>query len=1086
MNFHFSVRCGRPSFRPALAVWVGLLSFGFGLAQAQTFPNTPLQTAANRPAANLMFILDDSGSMEFDYMPDDLTNSTFVRRNAWFNPLAYDPKRDYRPWRKADGTLMTGGTDYTSAFSEASRLVTATNLWTTTQVFYYPISMALARGNTDRRNYYEFTIYASGSNQYYRRCETRTSGSSAEWDRNCVYGETATVGGRTLANELKNYATWFSYHRTRMKVAKAGVTESFSQLQDNIRVGYDSIWNRSAFVVPVSSDQGLFRGANKSTWFDRVVAADGSGGTPLHGALARAGAYFERSDAGGPWGPEAPAAQFSCRQNFAILTTDGYWNNDTGYTAAAVQAGNSDNTAGALVVSSKGENYTYAPRRPYSDTGVDTLADIAMRYWKSDLRTDLANNVPASVDNPAFWQHMVTFGISIGLNGTLDPKTDLPSLTNGSKTWPDPWRLTATGSRSWSNESPRRIDDLWHASVNGRGQFSVANEPDEFARGMKSALASIQKMLASGSNVSTSSTSLQTDTRIFHATYYSGLWTGELAAFDISAAGISQEPAWLASQGIAYATRKVFTATAAGAGASFPTATQETALATGLSTLGMTATGAEIARYLKGDRSLEIAFGGRFRNRETVLGDIVNSSPIYAIDSDTIYVGSNGGMVHGFNASTGTELFSYVPKGVDVQKLGTLASPDYAHRFFVDGQLVVTRKAQTPAKNYLVGALGRGGKGVYALDVTAPTAFANASVLWDATGSVDTDMGYVTGDLLTAKMGTGDSVVIVPNGIDSTSGTAALFVYRISDGVLLKKINTGITGSNGLSSPRGWDEDGDGDVDYVYAGDLKGNLWRFDFNGAGVADWKLGFGGQPLFQARDGSGNPQPITGGLSLAREAFGDRRWILFGTGRYIAQEDIVSQSLQSLYGVIDSGASVGGRAALQKRDIQLVQAPAGGNALRAFETHTPLPAGKKGWFVDLDRPYAGERVIERGFISGRVFVVPSVVPVSGNACESSGKGFMNAIDAFTGTTIVSQGVNHPYFDVGQDGSRTNDYLGSGSARLPVGSIETSIGMVTKPVLVGDQLVYGGSSGGKENQRVNLPPASPKRLNWRELIRD
>lgn len=1055
------------------------------ISWAATFPDTPLQTASTRPAANILFILDDSGSMAFDYMPDTLASGDFNRLNVNINPLAYDSKRNYYTWRDSSGNLMTGGTSYTAAYSNNSLLSGSVNLRSSEKVFYYPINTSIAFGNTTKSNYYAYTISYSSSKYSVTRCEYKSGNT---WDRNCRTNDDVLPSKRTLTNELVNYATWHSYHRTRMKVAKAGALEAFSQLQDNVRVGYNSIWNRDTYNIPVGTDGGLFRGSNKNDIFTKILNANGSGGTPLHGALDRAGQYFSRTDSSGPWGPQSGVEQYSCRQNFSILTTDGYWNNDTGFTSTI---GNSDNTKGETISGMNGETYTYNPSRPYMDTGTDTLADIAMHYWKKDLRPNLDNNVPASVEDPAFWQHMVTFGISIGIEGTLDPNQDLNSLRNGSLAWPDPWRLTNSGSRSWNNEGPRRIDDLWHATVNGRGTYSVATDPEGFTRGMKDALASIQKMLASGSNVSTSSTSLQTDTRIFHATYYSGLWTGELSAFDISSSGLAQDPSWRASQKISkpYTSRKIFTSNSTGNGVVFPTTEQGSAMAAGLATRGMVATATEIGNYVKGDTSKEINNGGSFRSRESLLGDIVNSSPAYSLDTDTIYVGSNDGMLHGYNAMSGAELFSYVPKGLSFANLGTLPHPEYTHKYFVDGQVLTTSRNQTPSKNYLVGALGRGGKGLFGLDITTPNSFSASSVLWDKSADIDNDMGHILGELLFAKTNDNENVVIAPNGIDSTSGEAVLYVIRISDGTVIKKIKTGVAGGNGLSAPRGWDENGDGKVDYVYAGDFRGNLWRFDLSGSSASSWKIAYSGQPMFKARSQSGVEQPITGGLSLAREAYGNRVWVLFGTGRYIELDDITNENMQTVYGVIVGNDEVA-RADLQERGIKILGTGANGNSIRSFEEPTSLPGDKKGWALDLNRPYTGERVIERGYISGRIFVFPSVVPTSGNACEYSGKGFINAIDPFTGTSVSIDGVPHAYFDVGQDQNKDNDWLknpgNSSVPKLPVGSVETNIGMVTKPVLVGEQLVYGGSSGGKESQKINIPPLSARRLNWRELIHD
>jgi type IV pilus assembly protein PilY1 len=753
--------------------------------------------------------------------------------------------------------------------------------------------------------------------------------------------------------------------------------------------------------------------------------------------------------------------------------------------------------AGTTITNSKGKSYKYVAARPFTDSYSDTLADVAMKYWKNDLRPDLENNVPFSENNPAFWQHMVTFGVSIGLKGTLDPNADFQSIKNGSKTWPNPWRTSSNNYDSWSNESPRRIDDLWHASVNGHGAFFAATSPDEFADALKSILSNVQRILASGSNVSTSSTSLQTDTRIFHASYYSGVWSGDMAAYDISSSGVSASANWTASAGIpAYGSRKAFTwNVGTNAAATFPTTTQATAMRTGFLALNPAETAittTQLANYIKGDQSNERSNLGVLRNRESKMGDVINSSPIYSADTDTLFVGSNDGFLHAVNATTGAERFVYSPAGLNYSDLGTIASPDYSHKYFVDGQVAVSTRKQTPGKNLLLAGLGRGGKGVFALNVTTPSTFGTGAVLWDKTVSVDNDMGYVMGEPLLAPGNNGKFLAIVPNGVGSTNNCSALFIYDLETGTQLAKLNTGACGSttvlNGLSSPRGWDSDGNGTVDEVYAGDLMGNLWKFDLSDASAGNWKIAFAGSPLFQAKDENGKAQPISGGLSLGYELYGSRRWVLFGTGRYLATNDVLNTDTQTVYGIIDGSTTVD-RDDLVERSVAVSNS--GGLTIRGFETWQPLPDGKRGWALDMGDPAPGERVIERGYLAGRIFVFPSVIPTSSNACEASGRGFLNAIDAFTGTSTSVDGGNHAYFDIGNDGDTSNDWIdedgnssgSDGDGALPVGSVETDIGMVTKPVLVGDQLVYGGSSGGKESRKVNIPPASAKRLSWREV---
>src|SRR5207342_722142 len=182
---------------------------------------------------------------------------------------------------------------------------------------------------------------------------------------------------------------------------------------------------------------------------------------------------------------------------------------------------------------------------------------------------------------------------------------------------------------------------------------------------------------------------------------------------------------------------------------------------------------------------------------------------------------ANDGMLHAFDASTGAERFAYVPGGIDFANLATLSDPQYVHRYFVDGPVVVASRKQTPGKNYLVGALGRGGKGLYALDVSDPANFGATNAMWELRDNGG-DMGMVLGDplIVTLNDAAKTKAVIVSNGINSTNQHSVLFVIDLLTGAVLKKLDTGVGGDNGLSEPRGRDVDGNGTVDVVYAGDL--------------------------------------------------------------------------------------------------------------------------------------------------------------------------------------------------------------------------------------------------------------------------
>lgn len=183
----------RTSFLASLMLAAG--SFVPALAQDKSFPDTPLQIAASRPAANIMFILDDSGSMAWDYMPDEMSSSEHYRKNPWINPLAYDSKRTYRTWRSHDGTPMTGGTSYTDVYADNARLRTARNLRNGTEVFFYPKNESLPKGDTSDSNYYRFSIsFDRQGRGTVTRCESRNSWNiSISWDQNCHGGAASPI-----------------------------------------------------------------------------------------------------------------------------------------------------------------------------------------------------------------------------------------------------------------------------------------------------------------------------------------------------------------------------------------------------------------------------------------------------------------------------------------------------------------------------------------------------------------------------------------------------------------------------------------------------------------------------------------------------------------------------------------------------------------------------------------------------------------------------------------------------------------------------------------------------------------------------
>ena len=1115
-------------------------------AAAIDIPSVP-PSSGNGVPPNVWFIMDDSGSMTYPTMPaarrsNNLRDSIFDRSYV-HNLVYYNPAITYQPWMGWDGKRLTGGDKYNQVYVDAAHAKTTINLGSNgqgncgtsrendsnvqicggVQIFYVPkdTSRTDAAYLNNEANYYRYRIKING--QIWRQ-ERGSSG----WINDTRARPLTT---RSEDDELKNYAIWFSYHRTRLKAAKAGVSEAFGELAgENYRVGFTTIWQRNEQRIPVGTDNGLFRGENRKAWFDRLFAAGSSGNTPLHDALDRAGRYYSEAGSDGPYGGLVghDNKQFQCRQNFAILTSDGYWNRNT-----VSGINNADNLAGDWiygpndpVTGAPTRQYKYEPVAPYKGAKSVTLADVAMHYWKRDLRTDMANIVPFSPANPAFWQHMVTFGISIGLSGTLDQTSVAQVLEEGISRdgtalsdWPDPM----------NTEDRDRIDDLLHAAVNGRGEFVAASDPVAFREGLRSALATITHRTASASNVAASSTSLSADSKLFQATYIGGQWSGDLRALPIVDLAPDQDaPLWRAAEQMpsSASERKVFTFD--GSGKAFDYDSLSNSRRKAFEKPGISGVGdAELAKrriaYVRGDATHEQSNGGGFRSRyrpvpgRVPLGDIIHSSPTFlsnqdANEGDALFVGANDGMLHAFDPDNGSELFAYVPAGLDVEQLVEFTRPGYTHAYFVDGPLVVSDHRLGGGKHVLVGTLGRGGRGAFALDVSSPTSFGASHVLWDNTTQSDSDpdLGYVLGRPILVKLNNGSPGVIFGNGPNSASGKAVLYVLDLMTGNIVRRIDTGVGGDNALGPPTGWDADGNGTVDFVYAGDMQGNVWKFDLSSGTSSSWKVDLGGEPLFTATDSNGKVQPITGAVAVTLDPSTYRRWVLVGTGRLYNDADLwnaagsINASVQSIYGVHDQGGAgasglgrrediAGASDGLAVRTIAVAGVSSNGMPVRGFEpSDRGLTVHQKGWVVDLLTPPApgtaeGERVTGEVQVVNGAMVFSTTIP-SADPCTPGGRGYLNALNAFTGASVPEH-----FFDVDGDGEFTDDEVGGTpggggggeDGSVPVGSVDLGLGGNTDPGWMTPLVCVNGAAGGTGC----LPYASTAisgRISWREIIRN
>lgn len=619
--------------------------------------------------------------------------------------------------------------------------------------------------------------------------------------------------------------------------------------------------------------------------------------------------------------------------------------------------------------------------------------------------------------------------------------------------------------------------------------YFLVQNPLRLREALQKAFDNIIEKSGSGGNIIANSTVLSTDSLVYQATFNSTRWSGDLAAYPVTAAGVGAIASWRAADHIpVHGSRKItYWSDAAGPdrGKLFTWANLSAPERAHFND------SQPLHDYLRGARNLEIQNGGTLRDRSinTVLGDISHSSPAYVRDTETVYVGANDGMLHAFNARTGVELFGHIPS-VILPRLRNTSSPAYndLHEYFVDGDIVVSSRTPLLTNNYLVATLGRGGKGLFGLDVTDPVNFAPTNVLWEYFSTTDRDLGFMLGRPVLATMNDGQRVVIVGNGYNSDDQKAVLYIFNLVTGALVRKIDTGVAGDNGLATPGVFDSNNDGRVDYIYAGDLHGNVWKFDVSGATAASWGISNAGAPMFQARDGANQPQPITAPIRITRNDastdvnFG-QRFIHFGTGSYFRTGDPGSNAQQSWYGLIDRDATINGRANLVARNID-ASGTFDGKPVRSFATATAGDmAGRSGFYLDWPTPPApasAERVVTASNIfrlAEPTLLVSSIIPVV-DECTPGGNGYLNAINPYTGGRLT-----RPFFDVNDNGQFLDDLLGTAY----IGSIDLGVGMPGEAILVGNRLAVGGSRGTVEDIRVNIGAVPVRgRLTWREIIRD
>ena len=625
--------------------------------------------------------------------------------------------------------------------------------------------------------------------------------------------------------------------------------------------------------------------------------------------------------------------------------------------------------------------------------------------------------------------------------------------------------------------------------------------------------------IISVSNVSSvsaaaNSSTLNIGTTVYQASYsgYSGAyrdWTGDVQAFSVNAntGAVSTTANWsaqceldaMATGAVCNGTTDSGTGTGSGwsttrliatwnpsSGAGVPFEWSNISSAQQAELQPSDTLGQDRLDYIRGDTAEEIHNGGAdgFRDRSHLLGDIVDSAPLYIaaptgpyIDDSSyqsfmsanasrtpmLYVGANDGMLHAIDAATGEEKFAFIPNGV-FDNLANLTSTTYnlAHQFFVDGSPSAgdVKFSNGTWHTVLVGGLNDGGQSIYALDVTNPSAVTTenqvaSDVLWEFT---DSTLGLTYSRPVVALTNVTSATNANPNGFlvffgsgyNNSDGNDYLYAVNPQTGMLVAKINlcTAVSGAcltttpNGLSSVVVANSGGNVSqpVDTVYAGDLQGNLWKINVGNANPSSWTVTLLFQACSATTCSSSNRQPITvtPAVSLAPSfpgVIGDV--VYFGTGQYLGVPDQTTTQTQSFYAILDNGTgSTVTKSQLVQQTITDVAAgasTAGGGtttvATRTVTNNSVNWTSQLGWYMNL--PDSGERVVTDPRLYDGEVVFTTYVPAPGALCVGGGAAYLMAVQYSNGGAFPQ-----PQLDINGDGKLdANDQLASGADPAGIG---------------------------------------------------
>ena len=1024
-------------------------------------------------------------------------------------------------------------------------------------------------GTTDPSPHCDLIVVDNSIQTVYQGSQARLD--CAEQDANpmdCSYDE-----------EIQNFTNWFVYHRSRYKAAKAAIAEIVHSIE-GVRLGFTSISDLPALegnYKPIQAVEGnALNNLTKKGMLESIYRLDTQATvqTPIANPLNELGKYF-KCQTNRYFDPlthcpiENTDPMSQCRSNIVLLISDGN------------RRGNQD--YGRLNVNHDGNRDTNFDGGRYADGYVDTVADVAMHLYETDLHPSIPNKVPITRRDFAFYpnqndasfmnstymhQHIKTYVLSfsagIAVTSSLFSALDISSDPSQATPWLNAGcNLDNTSAPCSATEEARVANayDLIHTALNGRGRYLIVSDPLALNDELESLFDEFSLSTFSASNVAISSTRLRTDTKIFRASYDIRSKTGDLQAFSIDpqTGAVGTTALWSARERLGPPSittadnRHFFTFNAPDNwDVDYYTSiyNDESYYSTGgieliydhlpydigPNSLLEYDYPEEIVDYIRGypiDQTLSLVSYQIVDQPSYLLGEIIHSSPLFVSEPkglgmigpafpsssgkdyetfktnnadriDAVYVGTNAGLLHAFDADSGDEIFAYMPSVMH----NDILNPDDNNYFdrvvsseidSLGGHILLTDGTPTVSDIFayrnntydwmtlLVGGGGRGGRSYFGVNVTnpldfqsfvstpypAPSITVTDLIMWEFSSVHSQHLGFATHPPITAltnvPMPSTDSgnrwMVFMGNGYNSDLGYSALMALHAEGPTQLPSgsayrshywyedksfyvVSTGERADsagypNALGAPLLIDHDFNSTVDYAYAGDVQGNLYRFDLTSSDPTTWSF----RKIFTAKNTSNDPQPIMSRPYAVPHPSGEGYIIIFGTGRNLTKLDAKNQDIQSVYGIWDNPEVLNHPLASESNPRQFLvsqvitnrQATNSiGDTIRTFSKNdvpyrwsTGLSATEPrvyGWYFDLDMPEAdstltdpqfpGERAINRLVFNSDTITTSTFIPIetSADPCSRLGREYVGALlrfDPITGGDPDEQ----PFIDVNGD---------------------------------------------------------------------